>query len=307
MKYKKDIESIIENLQSLKNNFSDDFLPLIDEIISLENDVITVGIGKSGIIATKLSSTLCSIGIRSFFVHPIEAVHGDLGRVQEGDICIILSHSGNSPELRGFLEYCNTHSIVVCAVTSNIDSFLAKHSKYVLNYSIDEEICPNNLAPTVSTTMALTICDLIAVEIIRKTGFSEIDFKKYHPGGSLGSSLESVMSVSKSLDDLEYIYLNASNKDLLSKLNSTKFGIVVVKDNEEIKGVITDGDYRRFLEKSRTFDISRVITKNPITIDSSATIKELKEKFSKEKINIIFTTKENDLNGFVHVSEVAKL
>ena len=307
MKYKNDIERIVESLDTLKNNFPKDFPLLIDDIVSIKGDVITVGIGKSGIIATKLSSTLCSVGVRSFFVHPVEAVHGDLGRVRDGDLCIVLSHSGNSPELKGFLTYCTLNSIPVCAITNNVESYLAKNSKYLLNYRADSEICPNNLAPTISTTVEITICDLIAVQAMRQTGFSENDFRKYHPGGSLGVALESVSTISRPLQELEAISLVGTADKVLTKLNATKFGIVLVMEDDEIKGIITDGDYRRYLQESKEFDMASVLTDNPIAIESKATIKELKEEFTRSNVNIIFTIKDDQLYGFVHVSQVAEL
>ena len=307
MKYKNDIESLIKNLDALKNNFPKDFSALVSHITSLKGDVITMGIGKSGIIANKLSSTLCSVGVRSFFVHPVEAVHGDLGRIRKNDLCIIISHSGNSSELRGFLNYCEANSIAICAITCNTKSYLADKSKYLLSYDIDKEICPNNLAPTVSTTVALTICDLIAVETIRKSNFSEIDFRKFHPGGSLGSLLEPVSTISQSLDELMSISENEDEKELLNKLNSTKFGLVIIKDGSEIRGIITDGDYRRSVVKKKSFSVSDILIKDPISIESNATIKDLKRKFSKNSVNIIFVSKSDKLNGFVHVSQVAQI
>ena len=307
MTYKNDIDRIIESLGALKNDFPDDFSLVIENIIALKGDVITVGIGKSGIIATKLSSTLCSVGVRSFFVHPVEAVHGDLGRVREGDLCIIISHSGNSPELKGFLAYCASNSILVCAITSNVKSYLAKNAKYLLHYNAVDEICPINLAPTVSTTLALTICDLVAVEIMRQTRFSEMDFRKYHPGGSLGSSLEPVATISRPLEELERIDLTGTAEELLAKLNATKFGIVLVMYRDTIKGVITDGDYRRSLLEAEAFDVSTMLTERPIAVDYEATIKELKEEFIKSNINTIFIYKNNQFHSFVHVSQVAKL
>ena len=307
MKFKSDIDRIQASLTSLADTFPADFLPTVEHITSLNGDVITVGIGKSGIIANKLSATLCSVGVRSFYVHPVEAVHGDLGRVRNGDFCIIISHSGNSPELRGFLNYCETNSIAVCAITGNPESYLANCAKYILHYPAVEEICPINLAPTVSTTLALIISDLLAVEVMRRTGFSALDFKKHHPGGSLGSSLQPVNAISRPLQELETIDVTGSAEDLLDRLNATKFGLVLVMDQERVKGVITDGDYRRCLLKGEGFRMAAVLTENPISVSSFTTIKEIKSEFKKNNINVIFVTENNNIHSFVHVSQVAMM
>jgi len=305
MHYMRDIDCLIESLKRLKGGFAEDFSRFVDDVVGLDGNVIAAGIGKSGAIASKFSSTLCSVGVRSFFVHPVEAVHGDLGRISPNDVCVIISHSGNSIELKGLISYCKACSIPICAITGNLDSYLRQNASYVLNYEIEEEICPLNLAPTVSTTLALTICDLIAVQAMRASGFSEADFRKYHPGGSLGHALESVESIALPLEALPAVDLTANPELILSKLNSTKFGVLVVENSRGIQGIITDGDYRRFLQTGESFAMSDVMNPNPISIDSRAVIKDVRTEFATKNLNIIFISEDEELTGFVHVSQMA--
>ncbi len=284
-----------------------DFENAINKINSLSGRVIVSGIGKSAIIGSKIVATLNSTGTPSIFMHAAEAIHGDLGIIQNDDIIILLSKSGNTPEIKNLVPFIKQRNISIISITSEPNSYLAKNSDYLLNSRIEEEACLNNLAPTTSTTAQLVIGDAIAICLSKINGFNENDFAKHHPGGILGKKLY------LKVDEIIYknlkpqLFESDDFKTIIDVISKNLLGAaVVVKDNKPI-GIITDGDIRRVFSNESNFNnilAKDLMSKNPFIIDSKTLASEALSIMNKNKITQIVVTKNGDYFGLIHLHNI---
>jgi arabinose-5-phosphate isomerase len=277
-----DIES--EAILNLKESINGQFVEIVKEILNCSGRVIMTGMGKSGLIAKKLAATLASTGTPSFFLHPAEAIHGDLGMVTKDDIVLALSNSGETNEVLNIVPVIKRIGAKIIAMTGGLDSTLAKNSDYLLNTGVKEEACPLDLAPTASTTATLALGDALAIALLEARDFKPEDFALYHPGGSLGKKL--LLKVDDVLHVREQnpvVNLETSLKETLFTMTSTGMGAAnIVGGDGKLAGIITDGDIRRHLEESPDLlnkNAGEIMTVNPKTI--------LKDKLAAEALKIM--------------------
>jgi len=277
-----DIES--EAISNLKESINVQFVEIVKEILHCPGRVIMTGMGKSGLIAKKLAATLASTGTPSFFLHPAEAIHGDLGMVTKDDIVLALSNSGETNEVLNIVPVIKRIGAKIIAMTGGLDSTLAKNSDYLLNTGVKEEACPLDLAPTASTTATLALGDALAIALLEARDFKPEDFALYHPGGSLGKKL--LLKVDDVLHVREQnpvVNLETNLKETLFTMTSTGMGAAnIVGDDGKLAGIITDGDIRRHLEESPDLlnkNAGEIMTVNPKTI--------LKDKLAAEALKIM--------------------
>ncbi|MCZ2084458.1 MAG: KpsF/GutQ family sugar-phosphate isomerase [Flavobacteriales bacterium] len=293
----------IAELEHLKNRLDDQFLKALDIIKSSKGKLIIVGIGKSAHVGNKMVATLNSTGTPSQFLHASEAIHGDLGVIQKTDVVLCISNSGNSPEIVTLAPFLKEYSSHLIGMTGNLKSKLAEFSDVVLNTFVEKEACPIKLAPTSSTTVQMALGDALAVCLMELNGFKESDFAKFHPGGSLGKNLtakvEQFLSPQK-----PQVSEEASLRDIIISVSSSKHGITVVTQGEEITGVITDGDLRRMLMSEQ--DLSKfiakdIMSKNPKSIDKNALAKEAMQILKDKNIGQLIVTEHGKYFGIIDI------
>jgi arabinose-5-phosphate isomerase len=309
---KKVIETEIEQLKRLKHCLNKDFERAVELILNCEGKVVVTGIGKSGIIGKKIAATLASTGTPSFFLHPAEALHGDLGMVSKGDIVIAISNSGQSAEVLNMLPYFKRLGVPVIAITNNPDSELAKHSDVVLNLCVEKEACPLKLAPTSSTTNTLVLGDALAVAVMKLRGFTKEDFALRHPAGSLGRKLKLVKDLAHfDPREVPIVYENTPMREVVLEISSKGFGATAVVNNEgKLVGIITDGDLRRFVQRGGDFnrDLAKdVMTKNPKTAKPQELAMEALKRMEDNKITVLIVVdEENRPVGILHIHDIMR-
>lgn len=257
-----------EAVAALEGRIDERFAGAVEAILHADGRVIVSGIGKSGIVGRKLAATLTSTGTQAVFLHPVEALHGDLGIVGPGDVAILLSKSGESEELRGLLEYLVRTGVRVIAMTGRTDSSLARYAEFVLDCSVAEEACPYDLAPTCSTTAALAMGDALAVALLQRRGFGRDDFARLHPGGALGRRLLLRVRDVMVTDDLPLLPPAASMRECTVLLAEKRGTVAVVDEAGRLLGVVTSGDLTRLMEREEHFFriiVSEVMTTHPRT------------------------------------------
>lgn len=300
------LEIEISELEKLKNRLDDEFAKAVEIIHAAKGKLIVVGIGKSAHVGNKIVATLNSTGTPSQFLHASEAIHGDLGVIQKQDVVLCISNSGNSPEIVNLVSYLKEYSSALIAMTGNTTSKLAEFSKVVLNTHVDVEACPNQLAPTSSTTLQMALGDALAVSLMEMNDFKANDFAKFHPGGSLGKNL-----ISKVDDFLSsqkpQVTEQATVKDVIISISASRHGITVVTDENQIVGVITDGDLRRMLMKGD--DISKVLAKDimsarPKTIERTALAKEAMKILKDNNIGQLVVTENGNYFGIIDLHKL---
>ena len=308
---KQTIDLQSDSIKNLNKYLNVDFVNCIQLILNSNGRVIVSGIGKSAIIAQKIVATFNSTGTPSIFMHAADAIHGDLGLIQMNDVVICISKSGNTPEIKALVPFIKANdSNKLIAITGDTNSFLATSSDFVLNSSVEKEACPNNLAPTTSTTAQLVIGDAIAVTLLKLRGFDSKDFAKYHPGGSLGKKL--YLRVKDLIDtkNKPAIDLNANIGSVIVEMSEKMLGAVVVLNNlDKIMGIITDGDLRRQLVKS--LDISEIkaeeiMTKNPLVINSNMMAIDALKLMKSKKISHLIVEENNKYHGIIHIQNIIK-
>lgn len=291
----------------LKDQLQDDFPEVIECISSCTGRVILCGLGKSGLVARKISATLASTGTPSFFLHPTEALHGDLGMVRKGDVLIAISYSGESDEILKVISFMHQHQIPVVAMTGNIHSTLASHANYVLNVAVSKEACPLQLAPTSSTTATLVMGDVIAVSLIRLHDFKEDNFASFHPGGSLGKKLLTKVEDQMVTENLPSCRKEANVKEVIEMITKGKMGCVAVTSTDNvIEGVITDGDLRRALNDamdSHFFEriAEDMMTARPQTIHKNELIVHAEQQMLEKKITSLLVEEDSKLIGIINL------
>ena len=297
---KNTISAEIEELEALKNRIDENFNKAVNTIHKAKGKLIVVGIGKSAHIGNKIVATLNSTGTPSQFLHAAEAIHGDLGVIQKDDVVLCISNSGNSPEIVNLLPFLKKYSSALIGMTGNMKSKLAEFSEITLNTHVSKEACPNQLAPTTSTTVQLALGDALAVCLMELNQFKKEDFAKFHPGGTLGkqtAKVEQFLSQNKPKVDI-----NATIKEVIISISSSKHGITVITENEEIKGVITDGDLRRMLSERDSISgifARDIMSKNPKTIEKSALVKEAMQILKQNNIGQLVVTDQGKYFGII--------
>ncbi|MDN5216411.1 KpsF/GutQ family sugar-phosphate isomerase [Fulvivirgaceae bacterium BMA12] len=299
-----------EAIEKLADYLNEDFESCVEEILSCRGRVVITGIGKSAIVASKIVATLNSTGTPALFMHAADAIHGDLGMVQENDIVICISKSGNTAEVKVLVPLLKRTGVKLIALVSNVDSFLAQHADFVLNATIDIEACPNNLAPTTSTTAHMALGDALAVCLLESRGFSNEDFARYHPGGSLGKKLYLKVNDIYPGNQLPLVKDDASVKEVIMEISGKRLGATaVVNAEKKLIGIITDGDLRRMLEKSTeigNMSARDIMTQNPVTIqEDDYAVKALNIMQQKNITQLIVAGREQVI-GFVHLHDILK-
>lgn len=298
-----------KSIAQLSDFLDENFAKTVTSILELKGKVIVTGIGKSAIIAQKIVATLNSTGTPSQFLHASEAIHGDLGMIQPSDIVICISKSGNSPEIKVLAPIIKNFGNILVGMTGNTDSFLAKQSDYILNTFVEKESCPNNVAPTDSTTAQLVMGDALAVCLMYERGFTANDFAKYHPGGALGKKLLLKVKDMLDRDNKPSVTPNSTIKDVIIEISQKRLGVTAVVENKELKGIITDGDIRRMLEKQDSFShltAQDIMTKNPKTIEAERMAVDALNTMENFSITQLIVTQNNEYVGVIHLHDLLK-
>lgn len=302
------IENELNSLKVLPNYIQSDFIQAIEIILQSSGRVVLTGIGKSAIIAQKISATLNSTGQPALFMHAADAIHGDLGMIQKDDIIIAISKSGNTPEIKALAPLLKQFGNTLVAIVGNLNSELAKMADLVIDTTIDKEACPNNLAPTTSTTAQLIMGDAIAVALLQLRNFTGQDFSKYHPGGALGKKLYLKCEEIATKNQKPSVAPSEHWKNIIVNISENRLGATAVLDsNNQIMGIITDGDIRRMLNKFE--DLSQitaqdVMSSNPMSIDANAMATEAAAIMQDKKITQLIVTKNNSYFGFIHLHDL---
>lgn len=297
------------NVSALADKLDEDFNTVIEQILALPGRVILTGIGKSAIIAQKIVATLNSTGTPAIFMHAADAIHGDLGIIQKDDLIIAISKSGNTPEIKVLVPYLKQTGNVLVAMVGNRESFLAQHADFVLDTSITREACPNNLAPTTSTTVQLAMGDAIAVCLQTVRQFSDQDFARYHPGGALGKQLYLKVGDLSRQNGGPEVRPNASVREVLINITEYRLGATVVLNQGDIQGIITDGDIRRMLEHYddlKSLTAKDIMSPNAKTIDIHELAANALHQMRQYGISQLIVTEENRYAGIVHLQDILK-
>ncbi|MDR2835334.1 MAG: KpsF/GutQ family sugar-phosphate isomerase [Bacteroidales bacterium] len=305
----KEAESLIKIIDFIDESFA----MIVEKIINSSGRVIITGIGKSAIIGQKIVASLNSTGTPAIFMHAADAIHGDLGIVQPDDIVICISKSGNTPEIKVLIPLIKRNNNLLIAIVSETNSFLANSADYILRATVDIEACPNNLAPTSSTTAQLAIGDALTVALLEAKGFTSEDFAKYHPGGSLGKKLYLKVDDIYKQNETPKVFLNDNIVKIIQEISSKRLGVTaVVDENEKLLGVITDGDLRRMLMKfknnfNNNIIAEEIMSKNPKTIQSGELAVNALKIITKNSITqIIVVDNNNKYLGFVHLHDLMR-
>ncbi len=298
-----------DSIRNLQNYINEDFAAIVKLIYSSGGRVIITGIGKSAIIAQKIVATMNSTGTPSVFMHAADAIHGDLGTIQKEDVVICISKSGNTPEIKVLVPLLKTGGNKLIALVGNTDSYLAKQADHILNSTVDKEACPNNLAPTSSTTAQLAMGDALAVCLLDCRDFTSSDFAKYHPGGALGKKLYLKVGDIASQNQKPHVSSSDSIKAVIMEISSKRLGAAAVIDNGVLEGVITDGDLRRMLEKTdsiSTLTAADIMNKTPKKIEADELAVTAMTMLETYNITQLIVTDKGKYHGFVHLHDLLK-
>lgn len=307
---KRTIELEAASVAALQEYINDDFSRAVQVIFECKGRLVVSGIGKSAIIAQKIVATLNSTGTPGLYMHAADAIHGDLGMVQEGDIVMLVSKSGNSPEIKILTTFIKNFGNVVIAMVGNLESFLARHADIILNTTVSKEACPNNLAPTSSTTAQLVMGDALAVCLMQQHGFTGEDFAKFHPGGMLGKKLYLRVQDLYTENEKPRVLTGQNLKEVIVEMTKTRLGVTAVVDEKDmLLGIITDGDLRRMLEKSVSLDqvtAKDIMTANPKTIAPHELAVQALDELRKHGITQLAVTDKGHYLGIVHLHDLIK-
>ncbi len=302
-----DIEA--DSIRNLKKFINKDFAKCIELILQSGGRVVITGIGKSAIIAQKIVSTLNSTGTPAVFMHAADAIHGDLGIIQKSDVVICISNSGNTPEIKLLAPLLKNGGNKLIAMTGNIKSALALHADFILNTSVEKEACPNNLAPTSSTTAQLAMGDALAVCLLKTRGFSGKDFARYHPGGALGKKLYLKVSDVYPDNAKPQVDINDDIRKVIYIITSNRLGATAVMDKNKLVGIITDGDLRRMMEKNQSFEklkAKNIMSSSPKTIGADVLAVDAFQLMKANNITQLIVSDKNKYLGFVHLHDFLK-
>lgn len=299
-----------ESIAGLQHYVNEDFVRAVQAVFESKGRLVISGIGKSAIIAQKIVSTLNSTGTPGLYMHAADAIHGDLGMVQKDDVVMIVSKSGSSPEIKVLVSLIRNFGNTLIAMVGNDQSFLARHADIVLNTTVAREACPNNLAPTSSTTAQLVMGDALAVSLMQLTGFSGDDFAKFHPGGMLGKKLYLRVYDLYSQNEKPVVTPGQTLKEVIFEMTSKRMGVTGVADSDnQLMGIITDGDLRRMLEKNNSLDhvtAKDIMTINPKTISPNELAVQALDELKKHGINQLAVTEQQQYLGIIHLHDLIR-
>jgi len=297
-------------IQALEKGLGPDFERLVKTIADSKGRLVVSGIGKSAIVAQKIVATLNSTGSPALFMHAADAIHGDLGMVQENDIVMVISKSGESPEIKVLIPLIRNFGNTLVAMTGNLDSYLAHQSNFILNTVVEQEACPHNLAPTTSTTAQMVMGDALAVCLMEYKGFGSEQFAKFHPGGMLGKKLYLRVGELSDRNEKPEVREDATLKELIVEISQKRLGsTAVVNEVGEIVGVVTDGDLRRMLEKGATLDAVRaadIMTHHPKTIETEALAAEALDLLRQYDITQLLVVNKGKYAGVIHLHDLIR-
>ncbi|WP_294184868.1 KpsF/GutQ family sugar-phosphate isomerase [uncultured Sphingobacterium sp.] len=303
------IQEEAKAVAALAQYIDDDFVTIVNRILNLQGRVVVTGIGKSAIIAQKIVATLNSTGTPSIFMHAADAIHGDLGIIQQNDLIIAISKSGNTPEIKVLVPFLKQTKNVLIALVGNTASYLAKNADYILNTTVEKEACPNNLAPTSSTTAQLAMGDALAVVLQECRDFTDRDFAKYHPGGALGKKLYLRVGDLSDQNGKPSVQQQATVSDIIITITQFRLGAVAVLDGDRIVGIITDGDIRRMLEKHTdlgSVTAGDIMGKSPKIIDKNELAANALHIMRENNITQLLVSDKNDYDGIIHIQDLLK-
>lgn len=298
-----------EAVLGLMDTIDDAFEKIVNLILKSRGRLVVTGIGKSANIAQKLVATFNSTGQPSIFMHAADAIHGDLGNVQKDDIVLCISKSGDSPEIKVLLPLVKSMGNQLIGMLSNEKSFLAKYSDHILHTPVKKEACPNNLAPTTSTTAQLAMGDALAVALMECRGFSAQDFAKYHPGGALGKKLYTKVGDLLGANACPEVSKATSLKDVIIEISSGRLGATAVTEKQKLVGIITDGDLRRMLEKNidmKKVTAADIMGRSPRTISSDALAVEAFHIMESNNITTLIVVDKEKYKGIIHLHDILK-
>ncbi|MBP9991393.1 MAG: KpsF/GutQ family sugar-phosphate isomerase [Bacteroidales bacterium] len=301
-------------IENLENFIDNNFYKAVETLFSTQGRVIVTGIGKSANIATKIVSTLNSTGTPAIFMHAADAIHGDLGIIQKDDIVICISKSGNTPEIKVLIPLVKNFGNTLIAIVGNTDSFLAKEADIILNTTVAHEACPNNLAPTSSTTAQLVMGDALAVALIECRNFTARDFARFHPGGALGKQLYMRVADLYKQNERPFVSSNTSLRDTILEMTSKRLGCTVVIDTdgakERIAGIVTDGDLRRMMKEHSSYETltaADIMTKTPkMILDTEYAVNALNLMRSKSITQLIVVDDDQRYLGVLHLHDILR-
>lgn len=304
------IELEAKSISGLNAFIDDDFEKAVNAIANSKGRLVVSGIGKSAVIAQKVVATLNSTGTPSIFMHAADAIHGDLGMVLKDDIVLIISKSGESPEIKALVPLIRNFGNIIIGMVGNLQSYLAKNSTVILNSTVEQEACPNNLAPTTSTTAQLVMGDALAVCLMELKGFHRDDFAKFHPGGLLGKKLYLKVADLISENEKPKVEVGHSLKEVIVVMTQKRLGITAVVDtNNSLIGIITDGDLRRMLEKNTAIDSIKagdIMTSNPITIELNELAVDALNLLRKNEITQLAVISNGNYEGILHLHDLIR-
>lgn len=317
MKYNIDIKKIAksviniegESILNLQTYIKDDFSDIISAILKAKGRLIVTGIGKSANIAQKIVSTLNSTGQPSIFMHAADAIHGDLGNVQTDDIVLFISKSGNTDEIKVLLPLIKAMGNTVIAMTANSNSYLSKQSNWTINSSVEKEACPNNLAPTTSTTAQLVMGDVLAVCLLECREFTDDDFARYHPGGTIGKQLFMKIGELCSSNQVAKVSADSSVNEVIIEISNKRLGATAVVENNKLVGIITDGDIRRMLENQsdwNNFKAFDIMNSNPKIVNDDDLASTALKVMQQNNISQIIVVNNATYIGIVHIHDILK-
>tara|TARA_B100001564_G_scaffold189627_1_gene159174 strand:+ start:1669 stop:2634 length:966 start_codon:yes stop_codon:yes gene_type:complete len=307
------IDLQIKALKKLRNSIDKSFDDAVNAIIKCKSKVIICGVGKSGIIASKMSATLSSVGTPSFSISASDCSHGDLGRITSKDILILISYSGNTDELKNIIKYAKMNKIFLIGIVSNKDSFLYKSSKIKI-FVPEVKESGYGIVPTSSTTSQLSLGDALSIALMKKKKFGKLDFKKFHPSGNLGNKLKTASDLMMVKNKIPFVNENETMKKALKILNSKKLGFLIVVNNQGLNsGIFTDGDLKRLIQKKRKFENKRIklfMTKNPYIVEEQTLATEVLSQMNKRKITNVCVYKNYNKRktvGVLHIHNLVKI
>ena len=304
----------ISELKKINKVFNNSFIKAVDLIINCKGKVIFAGVGKSGLIARKISATFSSVGIPSFFCHPSEALHGDMGQIERKDVLVIFSYSGNTSELTNMLRYANRYRIKIIGVASKKESILLKASDVKILLPTVKESDITGMVPTSSTSISLLLGDCLATTVMYQRKFSREKFKIFHPGGNIGKSLLLAKDLMISGKNIPIVNHKKSFKEALNVMNKKKLGVIVVLKNKFIAGLVTDGDLRRELKNTNKQDLNKIMTKNPLVVNINMPASKALAIMNEKKITSLPVVSDKDykkpkksLLGIIHIHSLLKM
>ncbi|MFO8054243.1 MAG: KpsF/GutQ family sugar-phosphate isomerase [Bacteroidales bacterium] len=294
-------------IDSLKDRLNSDFIHIVEHLYGSRGRLIITGIGKSAIIASKIVATLNSTGTPSVFMHAADAIHGDLGLIREEDSVMCISKSGNTPEVKVLVPLIKSRGNLLIALVGNTGSYLARQADHVMDATVDMEACPNNLAPTSSTTAQMVLGDALAVALIHARGFSQKDFAKLHPGGTLGKKMYLRVADLYGMNEKPMVDETSKIPEVIMEISSKRLGATVVKKNDAISGIITDGDLRRMLQHHKSIEklkAADIMSPNPKTLEAHTLAVDALDMMRKNNITQVVVTENKEYMGMVHLHDI---